>query len=746
MKKDPGKNLSDLSMEELFQIEIETQAETLTSGLLSLEKNSAQPSVVESLMRAAHSLKGASRLMGVRAIEQIAHVLEDVFVAVQKNALVIGADAVDVCLRTVDIMKQIATRKQSAENTGQESDLDNILSALESVRQGTALPQVAQHSLLTDPVPEAVIPAGSREDSDRVLRVSADRLNRILGLSSELVVDVRLAQNQVHALLQMKKKHADIVQTLELLRDALSELGANERASIYLAQLRRRATEFQRLLAENLAEADAFDRRLGTTTARVHREVILTRMRPLADGVQGFERMVRDLARTTGKKVELIIHGLRTEVDREVLEKLEAPLTHLIRNAIDHGIESPAERRAKNKPEHGTVQLAASYSGGMLSIVLEDDGCGVDFEQLKRKVVERGLTRADMVERLNADELIEFLFLPKFSTRDAVTELSGRGVGLNVVRDAVQALGGTVKTSTNPGHGTRFTLHLPITLSLIPALLVEIGQESYALPLARIDRLLNIAAAQVQYVEGHQYTMIDGDNVGLVDACSLFGKKSELENQLHLEVVVLSDRLCRYGVVVDRIVGERILAVQSLDPRLGKVRDISAAALLEDGTPTLIIDVDDFVRSIDHARRGGTLQHMEEWADNQKRKVEKRVLVVDDSITVRGVEAKLLEMHGYVVATAVDGMDGWNRIRSGRFDLVITDVDMPRMDGVELVDMIKHDPQLKAIPVMIVSYKDRPEDRQRGLEAGADYYLTKGSFHDETLIDAVIDLIGRAEK
>ena len=747
MKKDHGRNLSDLSMLELFQIEIETQTETLTSGLLSLEKNFAQPSVIESLMRAAHSLKGAARMVGVRPIEQLSHVLEDVFVAAQKNTIVIGADAVDVCLRTVDLMKHLGAGKEPAASASQESELDNILNALNLVRQGVALPVATlpplPADLLTEPMPVAQPLAAEPE---RVLRVSAERLNRILGLSSELVVDARFAQTQVQTLLHMKKKHTDVMRTLDLLRDALSGLDVNERANIYFAQLRRRAAEFQRLLAENLAEADAFDRRLSTTTARMHREVILTRMRPLADGVQGFERMVRDLARATGKKVELIIHGLRTEVDREVLEKLEAPLTHLIRNAIDHGIESPAERRAKNKPEHGTVQLAASYSGGMLSIVLEDDGGGVDFEQLKRKVVERGLTPADMVESLNGDELMEFLFLPKFSTRDVVTELSGRGVGLNVVRDTVQALGGTVKTSTISGQGTRFMLRLPITLSLIPALVVEIGQESYAFPLARIDRLLNIAPAQVQYVEGHQYTMIDGDNVGLVDACSLFGKKSPLENQSHLEVVVLSDRLCRYGVVVDRIVSERVLAVQSLDPRLGKVRDISAASLLEDGTPTLIIDVDDFVRSIDHARRRGTLQHMEEWADNQKRKVEKRVLVVDDSITVRGVEAKLLETHGYVVATAVDGMDGWNRVRSERFDLVITDVDMPRMDGVELVDMIKHDPQLKAIPVMIVSYKDRPEDRQRGLDAGADYYLTKGSFHDETLIDAVIDLIGQVEK
>jgi two-component system, chemotaxis family, sensor histidine kinase and response regulator WspE len=745
MKKDHDKNIRDLSMQELFQIEIETQAETLTSGLLSLEKNPIQPTVIESLMRAAHSLKGASRLMELSTIERVAHVLEDVFVAAQKNELEIGADAVDVCLRAVDIMQHIALRNESTDRGTPE--LDSVVSALVSVRQGAALPPAAARLPPTDQGPAAVIPIEppTSEESERVLRVSAERLNRMLGLSSELVVDARQAQSQVQALLHMKKKHAEVLRTLDVLRDALSDLGTSERANIYLAQLHKRAGDFRQLLAANLAEADAFDRRLSTATARMHREVILTRMRPLADGVQGFQRMVRDLARATGKKVELNIQGLRTEVDRDVLEKLEAPLTHLLRNAIDHGIESPAERRAKNKPEHGTVQLAASYSGGMLSIVLEDDGCGVDLEQLKRKIVERGLARADLAERLTVDELIEFLFLPKFSTRDAVTELSGRVVGLDVVRDAVQALGGTVKTSTHLGCGTRFTLHLPITLSLIPALLVDIGKESYAFPLARIDRLLNIAPAQVQYIEGHQYTVIDGENVGLVDACSLFGRKSGLEVHRQLEVVVLSDRLSRYGVVVDRIVGERVLAVQSLDPRLGKVRDISAAALLEDGTPTLIIDVDDFVRSVDHARRGGTLLHMEEWADSQKRKVEKRVLVVDDSITVRGVETKLLETHGYTVATAVDGMDGWNRVRSERFDLVITDVDMPRMDGVELVDMIKHDQQLKSIPVMIVSYKDRPEDRQRGLEAGADYYLTKGSFHDETLIDAVIDLIGTAD-
>jgi two-component system sensor histidine kinase and response regulator WspE len=224
----------------------------------------------------------------------------------------------------------------------------------------------------------------------------------------------------------------------------------------------------------------------------------------------------------------------------------------------------------------------------------------------------------------------------------------------------------------------------------------------------------------------------------------LFGKTAHHDPVQPLPVVVVSDRLSRYGVVVDRILGERVLAVQSLDPRLGKVRDISAAAILDDGTATLIIDVDDLVRTIDNASRGGELQQLAQLAEIQRHRIEKHVLVVDDSITVRGVEAKLLEAHGYHVTTAVDGMDGWNRVRGERFDLVITDVDMPRMDGLELVELIKADQQLRRLPVMIVSYKDRPEDRRRGLDAGADYYLTKGSFHDETLVDAVIDLIGKA--
>lgn len=746
MKRDKGRNISELSMLELFQTEMEAQSSVLTRGLLAVEKNPRDPQVLESIMRAAHSLKGAARLVGVRAVERVAHVFEEIFVVAQRGELQISSGAVDVALRAVDVMQQMATTS-NANDAAHEALVVATVAALEAVGRGAEpaplSPAISVDAQRTDTLFAQKVDEGA--NSERVVRVGTDRLNRILGLCSELVVDARHAQQHMQTLLRLKKKHDELVQTLEVLREYSQEHPIDERMATYLAQARKRAAGVKLLLAEHYGESDEFERRLSNATARVHREVILTRMRPFADGVNGFERMARDLARVTGKKVELKFSGLRTDVDRDVLDKLEAPLTHLIRNAIDHGIELPHERVAKGKPEFGTVHIAASYSGGMLYIVLEDDGRGVDFDKLKQLIVVRRLTHADLVDHLTTDELVEFLFLPRFSTRDEVSELSGRGVGLDVVRDAVQEMGGTIRTATTPGQGTKFILQVPITLSLIPALLVDVAQESYAFPLPRIDRLLMLNSGDVKQVEGHQYIVLDGENIGLVYAGDIFNLAAQICAQDDLSVVVLSDRLSRYCVVVDRIVGQRVLAVQALDPRLGKMRDISAAALLDDGTLTLIVDVDDFVRSIDNASKGGTLQQVAASSEHRKPSSQKRVLVVDDSITVRGVEAKLLESRGYFVATAVDGMDGWNRVRSEKFDLVITDVDMPRMDGVELVHMMKGDPQLRSTPVMIVSYKDRPEDRQRGLDAGADYYLTKGSFHDETLVDAVIDLIGRGD-
>jgi two-component system, chemotaxis family, sensor histidine kinase and response regulator WspE len=311
--------------------------------------------------------------------------------------------------------------------------------------------------------------------------------------------------------------------------------------------------------------------------------------------------------------------------------------------------------------------------------------------------------------------------------------VSGRGVGLDAVHDMVKQVHGIVRVTTQAGKGTRFQLQLPVTLSVVRTLLVDIAGEPYAFPLASIVRTLKLSNDKIELLEGRQHFAFEGRHVGLVTARQLFAADAPTAAGDDLPVIVMGDQHHSYGLVVDRFLGERELVVQPLDTQLGKIKDIAAGALMEDGSPVLIVDAEDMMRSMDKLASDGRLATVPRRSATGHEAKRKRVLVVDDSLTVREVEV------------AVDGMDGWNAVRTGHFNLVVTDIDMPRMDGIELVGLITKDPNLKAVPVMIVSYKDRDEDRRRGLEAGAAYYLTKGSFHDETLLQAVVDLIGEPD-
>jgi two-component system sensor histidine kinase and response regulator WspE len=317
-------------------------------------------------------------------------------------------------------------------------------------------------------------------------------------------------------------------------------------------------------------------------------------------------------------------------------------------------------------------------------------------------------------------------------------------VGLDAVRDMVTQVRGTVRVTTTRGAGTQFRLQLPVTLSVLRALIVGVGGEPYGVPLSAVTRALELPVDRVTRLEGRRHFELDGRRVGHVAAHQILGHPEPAAAASAYAVVVVGEGPQACGLIVDRFLGERELVVQPLDPMLGKIKDISAGALLDDGAPVLIVDVEDVLRSVAKLASDGRLAAPEPVAAPHVPQVRKRVLVVDDSLTVRELERKLLLQNGYDVDVAVDGMDGWNAVRGGGFDLVVTDVDMPRMDGIELVSLITRDPQLRSTPVMIVSYKDRDEDRRRGLEAGAAYYLTKGSFHDETLVQAVVDLIGEA--
>ncbi len=739
----------DPAMLDLFRIEVETQAKILSDGLIVIEQDPRNAARLEALMRAAHSIKGAARMVDIEPAVRIAHVMEDGLVAAQENKITLGADQVDLLFRGVDMLVQIGAATDIRTWTDENrSDIDELEDALTSIPSGTT-PAPSLPAASPEPEQPRTVEATGAEIAasppESAIRVSAESLNRLMGLAGEVEVEARWLRPYADTLVQFKHRHTEVIGLLDKLRDALEYVQLDDYARNLLSDAMHKAADCRQQLGSRLTELDEYDRRSHNLASRLNREVIASRMRPFADGVHGFQRMVRDIARSLGKQVRLEIRGLATQVDRDILEKIEAPLNHLIRNAVDHGIESPAERVAAGKPEQACIRLEAMHSAGMLSIVVEDDGRGMDSARLRDKIVQKKLVSQEMAAELSETELMDFLFLPGFSTREQVTEISGRGVGLDVVHSVVQEMHGIVHAAAHLGKGMRFHLQLPLTLSIMRSLMVQIAGEPYAFPLAQIHRTLKLPREAIETMEGRQYFTLGNQHIGLIAANQVLTLEGEPPEGDEVCIVVLGERLDRYGLVVDRFLGERSLVVQTIDARLGKIKDISSAAILENGDPCLIVDVDDLLRSVDILIAGGRLDKIQNTkVAPQRTKAHKRILVVDDSITVREVERNMLVSRGYDVEVAVDGMDGWNAVRTGAYDLVISDVDMPRMNGFEFVSLIKKDAKLKSLPVMIVSYKDREEDRKRGLDVGADYYLTKGSFHDETLLDAVADLIGKA--
>ncbi len=756
--------MADDFLLELFREEVRAQAQVLNEGLVALEGTAVDAKQLEPLMRAAHSIKGAARVVAVEPAVKVAHVMEDCLVKVQKGDLTLSSAAIDVLLRGVDALAQIALVAGPEFDVWQkehEATISGLLAQLDAVAQGRPPVEEPKAAVVETPAPVVETPAPvvetpapvaeapptpptppPVESEERVVRVTAQCLTRLMGLAGESLVEARWLQPFASSLLRLKRLQGRLADDLAELGHSLPTHHASERSRALLADACQRLDECHQLLAERIEEFETHARQSDDLNSRLYHEVIVSRMRPFRDGVQGFPRLVRDLARQLGKNVQFELRGEMTNVDRDILDKLEAPLNQILRNAIDHAMEMPAERRSAGKSEIGRLTLEARHSAGMLSIRVSDDGRGIDLERLRRKVIERKLTTREMAANLSEAELLEFLFLPGFSTAESVTDISGRGVGLDVVHSTVHAVGGSVRVHTRLGQGTTFHLQLPITLSVIRAVLVQIAGEPFAFPHNRIDRLLRLPRAELQSLEHRQYFEVDGRNVGIVLARQILGLDGDEAAGDDLVVVLFSNQTQQYGLVVDGFRGEQDLVVRPLDPRLNKVPNISAAAILDDGSPVLIVDLDDLRRSIEKLLHGGRLRRAENAADQTRHLRRKRVLVVDDSITVREVERQLLVNRGYEVEVAVDGEDGWNVLRDGKFDLVLSDVDMPRLNGLDFVRRIKGDPRLQATPVVMVSYKDREEDRLRGLDAGANYYLTKSSFHDETLVQVVIDLIG----
>jgi two-component system sensor histidine kinase and response regulator WspE len=772
-------------MWDLFRGEVESQMRVFTDGLIALENGGSAKEHLAATMRAAHSIKGAARIVRLDVAVQLAHSMEDCLVAAQEGALTLEPAAIDILLRAGDSLARLGALEESAVPAWveeQSSAVEQLLHQLADVRAGkvvAAAPPVAEvrkaeTARVKDPVPPAaLVPAaqaaapvaptpsaplperdgaphaatvaptarsrGARGSgtADRAIKVTAQTLNRLMGLAGESLVQSRWFEPFSESMLGLKRRHNEINSLLESLQ---SSVPSSSEAAGTVAEARRKLQETRRWAAERQAQLDGFGIRSAGLSDRLYREVVASRMRPFGDGVEGFPRLVRDLARQLGKQAQLEILGTNTEVDREILDRLEAPLNHAIRNSLDHGIERPEARVAAGKTPSGTIRLEARHRAGLFVLTVSDDGRGVDVESLRAIVISKGLAAPEMAASFSDAELLEFLFLPGFSTAETVTDISGRGVGLDAVQETAKSVGGLATISTRCGQGMSIQLELPLTLSVLRTFVAEISGEPFAFPLTRIASVVKVNRTDLSTLEGQQYFSLDGERIGVVSALEVLDIPGKPNWGEQISVVLLGDRATRYGLAVERFVGEYEMVVRPLDARLGKIPSISAAALMDDGSPVLIVDVDDLTRSVETLLHGGRLRGLGRSEIAQLK--HKRILVVDDSVTVREVQRSLLQNRGYVVEVAVDGIDGWNALRTGAYNLTITDVDMPRMTGIELVSKIKADPKLHTLPVIIVSYKDREEDRLRGLDAGADRYLTKSSFHDETLLAAVAELIG----
>ncbi len=764
MSETGDSGFADLSMLELFQMEEQQQSEVLTEGLLSLEQDPSSPKCLESLMRASHSIKGAARMVGLDPVVDIAHIMEDCFVAAQNDKLTINPAHIDILLKSVDLISKIASASHELPEwiNSNQSHLDDLQTNLKSILASDSSIVVSKEKVAKSPSQNIVdsveaLPIKEIKQQEEIndepktnvveqsnLRIDSVQIDRLMRLAGEASEGSRWMRKFSESMLKLKRKQVEVVTVIDLIAEKMREESSDPKIQEMLHDAQLKASDCRAIISDKLNSLDSFERKNISVSKRLSQAVITSRMQPFGDGIAGFPRLVRDVSRKLEKEVKLEIEGKGTLVDREILAKIEAPLNHLLRNAIDHGVESPDIRTALGKSAFGTIRLSAYHMSGMLFITVIDDGQGVDIEGLRKKVYKKGMINGDMPEMLSDEELLEFLFLPSFSTRDEVTEISGRGVGLDVVQDAVREMGGVIRTFSSYGEGTTFQLQLPLTLSVVPSLLVKIEDEPYAFPLARIDSIHSVESSRVEVVDGHQFIDIDGKNIGLISVSQVLNLNTTSTMNEVISVVIISDRSSCYGLVVDECFGEQDLVIQMLPKKIGKLKDISTAAILENGLPILIFDVDDLLCSVNRLISDGMIGDIDEQKNNKNSFYKKRILVVDDSITVREVERNMLEAVGYDVDVAVDGMDGWHMIHQHDFDLIISDIDMPRMDGFELICKIKSKENYKKIPIIVVSYKDRVEDRERIFNVGADRYLTKGSFQDNSLREAVEDLIGKS--
>jgi two-component system chemotaxis sensor kinase CheA len=744
-----------------FKMEAEEHLRALSSGLIALEKASndrQRMDVLETVFREAHSLKGAARSVSASEIEFICQSLESAFAEFKKKHAALSAPWLDLLHQVTDETAQAVARFEAGKTPDGNSRIGELAAKLEKKLNHKEVPsKQAPPPKDTD---EAILPAApvAKTSFTDTVRISTAKLDALL-LQAEEILSIKLTSarrakelKETSGLFETRKKQwAKIRPILKLLKLA-GQNGQGTPSQKNPKILIERLTEF---LDQDAALAQTLETRLNLLTKSAERdqrsfgamlEQVLEDMKkalmlPFHWLLEIFPKLVRDLSRQQGKEVDLEIKGADIEIDRRILEEIKDPLVHLVRNSIDHGIEKPQDRVRKHKPAGAVIGIAVSQKeGGKIEIAVSDDGEGIDLEKVRASVVKLGLVPAQEAAALGESDIFSFIFHSGVSTSPIVTNISGRGLGLAIVREKVEKLGGNIFVESHRGQGTTFKIHLPLTLATFKGILVRVRDRFFVIPMVSVERVVFAKKDEIKTVENRETMPLEGNVLSLVRLSRILGMEDRPQNDLekNLPVVILAAAGKHIGFLVDEVLEEREVLVKNLGSQLERVKNIAGATVLESGKTVPIVNVPDLIGSaVEWETAGGSSAGPPRTVERKR----KSILVAEDSITARALLKNILETAGYSVKTAVDGVDAFTQLRTDVFDLVVSDVDMPRMSGLDLTAKIRSDKKLSAIPVVLVTALESREDRERGVDVGASAYIVKSSFDQSNLLDVIKRLL-----
>lgn len=705
----------DADMIPAFLEECQERLEGLGEKLVELER-AADDELVGAIFRDLHTLKGSSAFVGLRKMTRLAHAAEDLMGQVRDGQRGVDRPLVDALLGTVDVLTSIIQRA----NSQGPIDVD-VEPAIAALRGTPVTPRAAKADATpTAKKPKTAAPRKEQPLRQQTLRIDFEKLDQLMNLVGELVLAKAGVREGLEGLGGLGRE-IDAQR-----RSASAHQRAGHGARSGAVRLQDMATEMSRLqrafdlLAQDL---DGSANQLDFVAGQLRDQVMKLRMVPIGRTWSKYHRTVREIALKVGKQVDLELFGAETELDKVLVELLDDPMLHIVRNAIDHGVEKPDERTKAGKPPAGKLTLEASHLGNQVVIRVEDDGKGIDVDKVRQKAVERGLVDAADAAELSEDDIFDLIFRPGFSTASAVSDLSGRGVGMDVVRDTIAKLKGSVSVSSSPGEGSRFELRLPLTLAIIQVLLVRCAGHSYALPIDLVRRTVSVRADELRVAGGRETLLDGGREVPLLRLRHVLGLGASAADAVtETPVVLVEVRDKTYGLLCDAFLGRQEIVIKSMGSLLKRVPGVAGATILGD-RGVLILDVPTLVGMALSGRvaKAASVAPGEPSEQGAKR----RILVAEDSDVIRESLKRSLVAAGYEVVAARDGAEAIELAAAAEFDLVSTDVVMPNVDGYELTRRLRRMDGYRDVPIVMVTSKDERIDRIRGFDAGVDEYLTK---------------------